>query len=145
MERQRRPVTTCENCKANSIQEQITDLVKRNGIMCPICMLSLLGPRPVYKKNGFPCSYRSRILSNSLSALASTYCKGYHLNCITLAYARKTSPASTMDAAYAQSTFRTAPAVLYPLYASQTGQLTCRNRSQAASRPRISSLVHPTA
>lgn len=40
-----------------------------NGIICPKCMLSLLGPRPVYRKNGFPCSYRSRILSNSLQAL----------------------------------------------------------------------------
>jgi len=43
-----------------------TYFVKTNGIMCPICTLSLLGPRPVYKKNGFPCSYRSRIRSKSL-------------------------------------------------------------------------------
>ena len=33
-----------------------THFVKVNGIMCPRCMLSLLGPRPVYRKNGLPCS-----------------------------------------------------------------------------------------
>lgn len=43
--------------------------VKTNGTIWPKCMLSLLGPRPVYKKNGFPCSYRSRILSNSLNGV----------------------------------------------------------------------------
>ena len=42
--------------------------------MCPICM-SLLGPRPVYRKKGFFCSYLSRILSNSLMAML-----GYHIN-----------------------------------------------------------------
>ena len=40
--------------------------VNINGIIWPRCMLSLLGPRPVYKKKGLPCSYRSKILSNSL-------------------------------------------------------------------------------
>jgi len=33
-----------------------THLVKTKGIMCPKCILSLLGPLPVYRKNGFPCS-----------------------------------------------------------------------------------------
>lgn len=36
--------------------------------MCPKCMLSEDGPRPVYKKKGFFCSNRSKILFNSLVA-----------------------------------------------------------------------------
>lgn len=38
----------------------------KKGIMCPKCMLSEEGPRPVYRKKGFFCSYRSKILLNSL-------------------------------------------------------------------------------
>jgi hypothetical protein len=40
-------------------------LVNSNGTVCPTCILSLLGPRPVYKKNGSPRSYRSKIRSKS--------------------------------------------------------------------------------
>jgi hypothetical protein len=39
--------------------------VNVNGMVCPKCSASLDGPRPVYKKNGSPASYRSRILSKS--------------------------------------------------------------------------------
>src|SRR5205814_3962495 len=42
-------------------------LVKVNGITCPMCMESLDGPRPVYKKKGLFFSYRSRIPPRSLN------------------------------------------------------------------------------
>src|SRR5579871_5148571 len=38
----------------------------------PICMESLDGPRPVYKKKGFRFSYRSRMLSRSLMSIEQT-------------------------------------------------------------------------
>lgn len=33
-----------------------TYFVNTNGTICPRCMLSLLGPRPVYRNHGLPCS-----------------------------------------------------------------------------------------
>lgn len=39
--------------------------VKENGIVWPRCKASLDGPRPVYRKNGSPCSYLSRMRSKS--------------------------------------------------------------------------------
>jgi hypothetical protein len=44
----------------------VQDFVKVKGMTWPICMESLDGPRPVYKKNGFFFSYRSRIAPKSL-------------------------------------------------------------------------------
>ena len=43
-----------------------THFVNMKGTRCPKCMAADDGPRPVYRKNGFFCSARSRILLKSL-------------------------------------------------------------------------------
>lgn len=52
--------TSCNHLEESSTQAHrginATHFVKTKGTICPKCMLSLLGPRPVYKKKGFPCS-----------------------------------------------------------------------------------------
>lgn len=44
---------------------------------CPRCMDSDDGPLPVYRKNGFFCSYASRIFGTSLHELVYA-----HMSCI---------------------------------------------------------------
>ena len=55
-------ISAINNSSARDIQvHRVTYFVNSNGIECPTCMLSLLGPLPVYKKNGTPFSYLSSI------------------------------------------------------------------------------------
>lgn len=54
-----------ENIPSGTSNTSCNHFVNVNGMVCPKCSASLDGPRPVYKKNGSPASYLSRILSKS--------------------------------------------------------------------------------
>ena len=97
-----------------------TNLVNMKGIRCPRCILSLLGPRPVYRKNGFPCSYRSRMTLNSLK-IDNVRVDTTDEAVILLAGERKTSLDGSMDGPYAQLLSQTSPAVRRRSFSYQTG------------------------
>ena len=62
------PMYITDSCIKSKVWKG-TNFVKMNGIKCPTCIASEDGPRPVYKKNGFPFSTVDNIKSRSLNEI----------------------------------------------------------------------------